>query len=149
VDLLPQTEFVHLTIAGTVVENPSYLDVNTVSMCEKYSSAAKQYMQWAGEHEMVSNGTAAMYTDPDGDGLDNLAEYGLGGNPTNGADRGHFPAGSIVAIGSNMFISNATTRSRGVWFILPSRRGLWFPMSGLPPGLFRSEPGLWMRSLMR
>jgi len=27
--------------------------------------------------------------DPDGDGMDNFAEYGLGGNPTNSADTGH------------------------------------------------------------
>jgi len=96
VDLLPPTEFVHIAILGSIVENPSYLDVDTVSLYEKYSAPAKIYMQWADDYEMVGNGTAAMYTDPDGDGLNNLAEYGIGGNPTNRAERGHVPVGSIV-----------------------------------------------------
>ncbi len=101
VDLLPKTEFVHVAIAGSIVENPSYLDVDTVSLYEKYSAAAKIYMLWADDYKMVGNGTAAMYFDSDGDGLNNLAEYGTGGNPTNSADQGNVPAGSIVVDGGS------------------------------------------------
>ncbi len=101
VDLLPQTEFVHITIVGSIVENPSYLDVDTVSLYEKYTDSAKVYMLWADDYEMVGNGTAAMYTDPDGDGLNNLAEYGMGGNPTNRNDQGNVPAGSVVQDGGS------------------------------------------------
>jgi len=86
---------------GSIVENPSYLDVDTVSLYEKYTDSAKVYMLWADDYEMVGNGTAAMYTDPDGDGLNNLAEYGMGGNPTNRNDQGNVPAGSVVQDGGS------------------------------------------------
>ncbi len=54
------------------------------------------YEQWAEAHSVA--GTKA--DDDDDDGLLNLAEYALGGNPTNPADRGHAPA---VGTGSNWF----------------------------------------------
>jgi hypothetical protein len=45
-----------------------------------FSSA---YEQWA-----VANGVGGIYLDSDADGLDNLGEYALGGNPNDPADQG-------------------------------------------------------------
>lgn len=46
-------------------------------------SFASAYQAWA-----VANSVGAMSEDPDGDGVDNLGEYGLGGDPKNPADKG-------------------------------------------------------------
>ncbi len=45
------------------------------------------YEQWAEANSVAGSKT----DDDDGDGLLNLVEYALGGNPTNSADRGHVP----------------------------------------------------------
>jgi len=41
----------------------------------------ESYGMWAGTFGMDTNGSGAMMFDADGDGLDNLAEYGLGTDP--------------------------------------------------------------------
>lgn len=42
--------------------------------------------------------------DPDGDMINNLVEFGLGGNSTNGADVGHLPTiGTVADNGTNWF----------------------------------------------
>jgi sialate O-acetylesterase len=55
--------------------------------------------------EFGLSGSNALYTaDPDGDVLDNLGEYALGGNPTNGSDRGYVPIfGPLEENGTNWF----------------------------------------------
>ncbi len=52
------------------------------------------YEEWADGNNLAGDKT----DDDDGDSLLNMAEYALGGNPTNPADRGHIPT---VGIGSN------------------------------------------------
>jgi hypothetical protein len=48
------------------------------------------YETWSADFDL--SGSNALYNaNPDGDVLDNLAEYALDGNPTNSSDRGHVP----------------------------------------------------------
>jgi hypothetical protein len=52
----------------------------------------------------LSGSNVLHNANPDGDALDNLAEYALGGNPTNGADRGYVPViGTSEQNGTNWF----------------------------------------------
>ncbi len=53
-------------------------------------SATSKFERWTGDYGL-SGADAAPDFDYDGDGLDNLYEYGLGGDPTNPADRGLSP----------------------------------------------------------
>ncbi|VGO18383.1 discoidin domain-containing protein [Pontiella sulfatireligans] len=54
------------------------------------ASSTTFFVDWADGYGLT--GTHAVYdADPDGDVLDNLSEYALDGNPTNGSDRGHIP----------------------------------------------------------
>lgn len=59
------------------------------------------FENWANSYGI----TNAVATDnPDGDALDNLYEYGLGGDPTNGNDIGYIPVNSVATDGgSNWF----------------------------------------------
>ena len=52
----------------------------------------------------LSGSNVLHNANPDGDALDNLAEYALGSNPTNGADRGYVPViGTSEQNGTNWF----------------------------------------------
>ncbi len=48
------------------------------------------YEEWSADFKL-SGSNALFSANPDGDVLDNLGEYAMGGNPTNGSDRGHVP----------------------------------------------------------
>jgi hypothetical protein len=52
---------------------------------------ATPYEKWAGPYALVGG----MLDNDDGDSLDNLSEYGLGGNPTNPVDPGILPVFGI------------------------------------------------------
>ena len=77
---------------------------------------------WAAAHSV-----ADANADPDGDGLDNLAEYALGGNPTNGALTGHLPlfgkTGETLLYvyprrqdsGLTLWLETSTNLVSGVW----------------------------------
>ena len=58
------------------------------------SGLGDSYTSWIYSYGLTDTGGAgSMNADPDSDGLSNLAEYALGGNPTNSAVRGY----SVVA----------------------------------------------------
>jgi hypothetical protein len=61
------------------------------------------YEAWSADFDL--SGSNALYNaNPDGDALDNLAEYALDGNPTNASDRGHVPTfGTHDENGTNWF----------------------------------------------
>jgi hypothetical protein len=61
------------------------------------------YADWADGFGLT--GSNALYdADFDGDALNNLGEYAMGGNPTNGFDLGHLPsAGTAPQNGTNWF----------------------------------------------
>ena len=56
-----------------------------------------EYEAWMSNYGLSVSNTA-MTANPDGDALDNLAEYALGGNPTNAADIGILPAMGAVNV---------------------------------------------------
>lgn len=56
------------------------------------------YGLWAASYGL-SGDDALSSADPDEDGLNNLYEYGLGGNPTNSTDQGTSPEFGVVNVG--------------------------------------------------
>ena len=59
------------------------------------------YDTWADEYNLIESG---LTDDPDSDGLDNLSEYALGGNPTNANETGILPTfGTVEIDGTNGF----------------------------------------------
>lgn len=63
------------------------------------------YASWAAGYGLSdTNGTGAMTADPDGDAIDNLSEYGMGGNPTDGNDQGHVPTSAMTAAGGTNWL---------------------------------------------
>jgi hypothetical protein len=71
----------------------------------------KSYYEGWQEGYGLSGADADMTADPDGDGINNLAEYAIGGNPTNAADSGTgFP---------HLMKPNATSGS--ILFVYPRR----------------------------
>ena len=56
------------------------------------------YEEWVAGFNLT-NGAAAMGADPDGDLFDNLAEYALGGDPTNSGIKGHTALSGVVVEG--------------------------------------------------
>ena len=58
-----------------------------------YVFVASPFDEW-----MVLYGVSGGTNDPDGDGLDNLHEFGFGGNPTNGASTGHATSSRINGV---------------------------------------------------
>ena len=68
-------------------------------------SPADDYAAWAADYGLVDlEGTGAMTADPDGDWADNLAEYGLGGNPTNNVDQGLVPTSRLLEDGGSNWL---------------------------------------------
>jgi len=63
-----------------------------------------RYDQWTIDYNLTGDDAAAT-ADPDGDGLDNLYEYGLGGDPTNSADRGISPAYAMEESGGTNWMT--------------------------------------------
>ena len=59
-------------------------------------SATTAFEQWAGDYGLTGD-DAATTNDYDADGLNNLYEYALGGDPTNAADQGISPVHGLVA----------------------------------------------------
>ena len=62
------------------------------------------YAAWANSFGLSGSPDADPGTDYDGDLLTNLEEYGLGGDPTNSADKGHVPTfATLEDGGTNAF----------------------------------------------
>jgi hypothetical protein len=85
------------TTSSTSLQYGSFQELNSVTI--KYESYFEQgtYEFWLSQYDV---GTATNKTDnPDGDAMNNLYEYGLGGNPEV-ADNGI--EGTFQLVGSNM-----------------------------------------------
>jgi hypothetical protein len=63
----------------------------------------QKYDAWAANFPGLGSETA-MTNNPDGDLLDNLAEYAFGGDPSDAADQGIAPVKSIVSDGSTNYL---------------------------------------------
>ncbi|MEA2068986.1 MAG: hypothetical protein U9P12_07290 [Verrucomicrobiota bacterium] len=100
----------HVSIDGVAdTDSFSYSIVNdglatTIALLGE-QTPSESYATWAASYGLTdTNGTAAMTANPDGDWLDNLAEYGLGGNPTDSNDQGYAPStGTVADGGTNWF----------------------------------------------
>jgi len=98
-----------------------YLDLSadghTISLRTVPNSALEYYDQWADGY-----GVTGMTEDPDGDMFDNLAEYGVGGNPLDGSDTGIASMTSAVEVGGTNWFeyvhverSDAIDRGLSYW----------------------------------
>jgi hypothetical protein len=63
----------------------------------------QKYDAWVATYPALG-GDTAMTNNPDGDSLDNLAEYAFGGDPTDANDQGYAPKKSIVTDGGSNFV---------------------------------------------
>lgn len=61
------------------------------------------YAGWIDDFNLFA-GEAAADADPDGDGMNNLYEYGLGGNPTNDAVLGTLPLFEVIGQGGSNIV---------------------------------------------
>ena len=61
----------------------------------RISGTPSPYQAWATAY-LLTDSAAALAANPDGDLLDNLGEYALGGDPTNGNDIGYLPQSAVV-----------------------------------------------------
>jgi hypothetical protein len=61
------------------------------------------YQTWVNEYNLPTN-AAAYVSNPDGDDMNNLAEYGLGGNPMNPDDTGVQPDWRLMKAADTNFI---------------------------------------------
>jgi sialate O-acetylesterase len=72
-------------------------------VASSFRAESDLFGQWTVEFGL-SGSNALHGANLDGDALDNLAEYALGGNPTNGLDRGYVPVtGTSEENGTNYF----------------------------------------------
>jgi hypothetical protein len=80
-------------------------------------TAALPYEKWASDFTLAYP-DAVSSANPDSDVLNNLYEYGLGGDPTNSADIGHVPAFGILDEGGTNFVEYTYARRVGSGGIL-------------------------------
>ena len=69
-------------------------------------------------------GVTNSLTDDDGDGLDNLTEYGLGGDPTNALDRGYATATLTDGVAMNYVYPMLSASNRGIAYSLETTDNL-------------------------
>ena len=74
------------------------------------TATGSAYDTWIAGHPSVGAKTGKE-DDPDGDGLSNLAEYALGGDPTQ-AQAGKMPAGGQAQVASDKFLTLTFNRAR-------------------------------------
>jgi hypothetical protein len=75
-------------------------------------SPISDYNQWVMSFTLSGGKTG----DDDGDGLSNVYEYGLGGNPTNGADIGHIPTFGIRSNGFDYVYARRRAANSGITY---------------------------------
>ena len=86
--------------------NAPYLEVVTQAPAD---TPATRYAGWTDRFPTLGSATNRM-DNFDGDGLNNLAEYAIGGNPTNGADEGRAPEFQTVEEGGTNWIKYVYVR---------------------------------------
>ncbi len=101
------------------------------------------YQVWATAY-LLTDSAAALAANPDGDLLDNLGEYALGGDPTNGSDMGYLPRSEIVQDGGNdwfqyVYYARSDASDRGLGYLLETSSnlvsGVWKTNSIVPYGI--------------
>ena len=81
------------------VTNPGYTTIKALR------SPTDQYLDWAAVYGLTdTNTTAALTYDFEPDGMDNLLEYALGGNPTNSDKAAVYPTSGMVDISGTNYM---------------------------------------------
>lgn len=115
-------------VAFGAYPSPSVLDVAVDNFKLEVASGLSSYEQWVASWGV---NIGAQTNDFDGDGLDNLAEYGLGGDPTSAADTGIPPAYGTAQVGGTNWFTYAypvrTDPSSGIAYHLETTDDLVFP----------------------
>ena len=95
------------------------LDVYT-NLNEVYaiSGASSLYVIWKDDY-----GVTSSLADDDGDGLDNLTEYGLGGDPTNALDQG-FSTAALIDGSSLNYVYPMRSGNSGITYYLKTTDNL-------------------------
>jgi len=112
----PYTSFNSVMAAapGNYMADGEVLSVRTITEIERWRVEYFGYADDAGDGANAAN--------PDGDPINNLYEYGLGGNPTNEADIGNIPTFEKASIsGTNFFEyvhARRTTPGHGLSYYL-------------------------------
>jgi hypothetical protein len=96
---------------GTTARDP-YIDNYSVTS-EMAITPTSLYQEWAAAAGLTSSNNA-YGADPDEDGLDNLYEYGVGGEPTNGADQGFVPVTGMAEAGGTNWMTYVYARRAAV-----------------------------------
>lgn len=79
---------------------------------ERFAAAGPTgFAAWADGYDLAGNDALAG-ANPDDDLLDNLYEYALGGNPTNGNDIGHIPEYALVPSGGTNWLEYVHARRK-------------------------------------
>ncbi len=79
-----------------------YMDNITLSERQLMITPESHYAFWLTDYPTLGSFTN-LVDNPDGDPLNNLAEYALGGDPANGADVGHVPANTMLEVGGTNY----------------------------------------------
>jgi len=92
--------YVYITVYTSNTDNRIACNVDNFSISSS-SPAAVSYVEWAASYGLGdTNGTGALTFDVEPDGMDNLAEYALGGNPTSNDAASILPTFGVMDAGS-------------------------------------------------
>lgn len=102
------------------------------------------YEAWASGYELDPSD---LLGDPDSDGLDNLSEYALGGNPTNGTESGIVPVSEISSVATFEYVYRRRTDAVvcGLDYVLETATNLvsssWITNGITPVGVSERDGG--------
>jgi len=121
-----------LTVTYNGKDYPATLTLSSnqtfVVMLDDVNLAKQHYAEWVALYPTL--GTSTNQTDnPDGDALNNLAEYAMGGDPTNRADIGYVPEFKLLKISDTNYFEYVHVRrtdaeSRGLIYFLETTQQL-------------------------
>jgi hypothetical protein len=108
---------------GQITLNGITLTTNDTTVSGGYlyiveGGAQAQYNNWTAGYAL-SSPNADLLSDPDLDGVNNLVEYALGGNPTNSDAMATLPAGSLADDGSTfemVYLRRLDAAARGLTY---------------------------------
>ncbi len=98
--------------------SPSEFAAKRDALAAKWGASSGAYGLWAATY-----GVGAETENPDNDALDNLAEYAMGGNPTNGADIGLVPV-LAKGVGEMIYVHAVRTDDSSLSYYLETNSDL-------------------------